>query len=97
MAQAARHGHPAMLVALRNRLADAVNQPDVPARDLAALARRLVDVSAEVDRLVADYGPDVLTHTHADGPYIDTLAAELSMPTGGTPPRCQSRPVPSDP
>lgn len=54
VAEAARAGdHLAMLRALRQRLADAVTNPDVSARDLAALARRLVDVSTDLQDVEA--------------------------------------------
>ena len=43
----------ALLVALRARLAKACQDEDTPARDLAALSRRLVDVSQDIRTLRA--------------------------------------------
>lgn len=47
--QAAQSGsEKELLVALRGRLATAVESPETPPRDLAALTRRLMDVSKEL-------------------------------------------------
>lgn len=43
--------HLALLRSMRRRIAEAVNNPDCPARDLASLSRRLQDVSREVTTL----------------------------------------------
>lgn len=43
----------ALLVALRARLAKACQDEATPARDLAALSRRLVDVSQDIQTLTA--------------------------------------------
>lgn len=50
--------HVALLRSLRDRVARAVEDPETPARDLAALARRLQDLSREIEeRRLAD-APD---------------------------------------
>jgi len=53
VAQAAATGdHKALLVAMRERIATAVSSADCPPRDLAALTRRLQDISKEIEALV---------------------------------------------
>lgn len=42
-----------LLVAVRSRVARAVQDPDTPARDLAALTRRLLEVAREIETLEA--------------------------------------------
>lgn len=50
--QAAATGdHKSLLVAMRERIATAVTDPDCPPRDLAALTRRLQDISKEIEQL----------------------------------------------
>ena len=40
-----------LLVAMRTRIARAVEDPNTPARDLAALTKRLADVAREIEHL----------------------------------------------
>lgn len=40
--------HRALLVAMRDRIAKAVTNPECPPRDLAALTRRLQDIAQEI-------------------------------------------------
>lgn len=40
-----------LLVALRSRVAKAVENPETPARDLAALTRRLQEIAKEIDAI----------------------------------------------
>jgi hypothetical protein len=50
VAQAAASGdHRALLVAMRERIAQTVSDPDCPPRDLAALTRRLQDIAKEIE------------------------------------------------
>ena len=50
VAQAAATGdHRELLVAMRERIARAVADPDCPPRDLAALTRRLQDIAREIE------------------------------------------------
>jgi len=50
VAQAAASGsHRALLVAMRERIAQTVSNPDCPPRDLAALTRRLQDIAKEIE------------------------------------------------
>lgn len=50
--QAAATGdHRALLVAMRERIARTVSDPDCPPRDLASLTRRLQDISKEIEAL----------------------------------------------
>ena len=52
VAQAAATGdHRALLVAMRERIATAVSNPDCPPRDLAALTRRLQDIAKEIESI----------------------------------------------
>lgn len=49
----------AELVALRRRIATAVSDPNTPARDLAALTRRQLEISKEIRALMADEGDPI--------------------------------------
>lgn len=49
----------AELVALRRRIATAVSDPNTPARDLAALTRRQLEISKEIRALADDEGDEV--------------------------------------
>jgi hypothetical protein len=50
VAEAAASGdHRALLVAMRERIARTVSNPDCPPRDLAALTRRLQDIAREIE------------------------------------------------
>lgn len=52
VAQAAATGdHRALLVAMRERIAATVSDPDCPPRDLAALTRRLQDIAKEIEAI----------------------------------------------
>lgn len=52
VAQAAESGdHRALLVAMRDRIAQTVRNPDCPPRDLAALTRRLQDIAKEIEAI----------------------------------------------
>ncbi|MGP3708497.1 hypothetical protein [Gordonia paraffinivorans] len=54
VADAAQHGsHRDLLVAMRDRIAKAVSNPDCPPRDLASLTRRLQDIAKEIASLDA--------------------------------------------
>ena len=50
--EAAEHGSRLdLLIATRDRIARAVDSPDCPPRDLAALTRRLVDTAKEIEAI----------------------------------------------
>lgn len=50
VSEAAESGsHRALLVAMRERIAVTVSNPDCPPRDLAALTRRLQDIAKEIE------------------------------------------------
>lgn len=52
VAEAAASGdHRSLLVAMRERIARTVSDSDCPPRDLAALTRRLQDISKEIEAL----------------------------------------------
>lgn len=47
-----------LLVALRARIATDIDNPNTPARDLAALSRRLLEIVKEIEALDAEAGTD---------------------------------------
>jgi hypothetical protein len=52
VAQAAASGeHRALLVAMRERIAQTVSDPECPPRDLAALTRRLQEIAKEISAI----------------------------------------------
>lgn len=52
VADAARSGdRRELLVAMRDRIAKTISDPDCPPRDLASLTRRLQDIAREIDLL----------------------------------------------
>lgn len=52
VAEAAASGdHRTLLVAMRDRIAQTVRNPDCPPRDLAALTRRLQDIAKEIEAI----------------------------------------------
>ena len=52
MADAAQSGdRRELLIAMRDRIAKTVSDPDCPPRDLASLTRRLQDIAKEIDVL----------------------------------------------
>lgn len=59
---AERGSHRDLLVAMRQRIATAVQDPKCPPRDLAALTRRLQDIAGEIKALDA-----VLAEEEAEG------------------------------
>ena len=59
VAQAAAGGSQReLLVALRSRIASAVADPNCPARDLAALSRRLLEIAKDIEALDFSEGQD---------------------------------------
>lgn len=58
-----------LLVAMRDRIAKAVADPDCPPRDLAALSRRLQDIAKDIDGidLVESEDRSVVVNTSDDG------------------------------
>ena len=59
VAEAAKSGHRRdMLEAMRDRIAIAVDSDTTPARDLAALTRRLMDIAKELEALDAQESED---------------------------------------
>ena len=52
VSEAAKTGdHRSLLVAMRDRIAVAVSNPECPPRDLAALTRRLQDIAKEIEAI----------------------------------------------
>jgi hypothetical protein len=59
VAQAAAYGTDLeMLVALRARIAKSIDDASTPARDLAALSRRLTDIARDIKTLQSEDGHD---------------------------------------
>jgi len=56
-----------LLVAMRARVATAVEDPNTPARDLAALTRRLMEIAKDIEVLQA-----AVEQGGADGPVEDS-------------------------
>lgn len=56
-----------LLVALRSRIARSVEDPNTPARDLASLSRRLLEIAKEIEALDAEEEKDDVGHA-ADTP-----------------------------
>lgn len=48
---ASSEDHRALLVAMRERIARTVSDPECPPRDLAALTRRLQDIAKEIEQI----------------------------------------------
>ncbi|MBF6213765.1 hypothetical protein IU487_22365 [Nocardia puris] len=55
---AADGDHLAMLQALRTRIAQQVESPNCPSRDLAALSRRLIEIAKEIEAIELAEGED---------------------------------------
>lgn len=65
--QAAESGsHRDLLVAMRERIAKAVESPDCPPRDLAALTRRLQDIAKEIEAIDLRAREEELEDVNAD-------------------------------
>lgn len=47
-----------LLVAMRSRIAKDIDDPNTPARDLAALSRRLLEIAKEIEAIDAKSGED---------------------------------------
>lgn len=50
--------HAKLLVALRSRIAADIDNPNTPPRDIAALSRRLLEISADLELLAASEKAD---------------------------------------
>ena len=51
-----------LLAALRSRIAIDIDNPNTPARDLAALSRRLLEIVKDIEALDAESGMDDIGH-----------------------------------
>ncbi len=67
---AASGDHRAMLVALQARIARAIDSPDTPARELAALSKQWRDIGADI-QVIDDAGG---TATSGRGPRLTAVA-----------------------
>lgn len=69
VAEAASTGnHRSLLVAMRERIARTVSDPDCPPRDLAALTRRLQDISKEIEGIDLRAAEEVSTGDDGSDP-----------------------------
>ncbi|SHU54235.1 hypothetical protein [Mycobacteroides abscessus] len=60
-----------LLVAMRDRIAQAVDDPETSARDLAALTRRLMEIAKEIE---------VIDHAANGGDPVSVAAQEPDAP-----------------
>lgn len=61
VAEAARNGTEMdLMVAMRDRIADAISDPDCPKRELASLTLRLANIVKEINALKSAEGEDAL-------------------------------------
>lgn len=60
-----------LLVAMRDRIAQAVDDPDTSARDLAALTRRLMEIAKEIE---------AIDHLAGGGDPVSKAAKEPDAP-----------------
>ena len=75
VAQAADSGdHRALLVAMRERIARAVADPDCPPRDLASLTRRLQDIAKEIESIDLRVKQEAREDAHVDDEAYDAAA-----------------------
>jgi len=74
MQAAATGSHRDLLVAMRERIAKAVSDPDCPPRDLAALTRRLQDIAKEIETIDLRTKQDIEENGAADDEAWDDSA-----------------------
>jgi hypothetical protein len=59
-----------LLVAMRDRIAKTISDPDCPPRDLASLTRRLQDIAREIDLLnLSGVGAGSVVSASGDEPF----------------------------
>lgn len=78
VADAARSGSERdLLIAMRDRVADAVSDPACPKRELASLTKRLADIAKEIRALESQEGGDQIGEAAAtpDEEYAEDLDA----------------------
>ena len=63
-----------LLVAMRSRVATAVQDPNTPARDLAALTRRLMEIAKDIDAIDAEAAQEAAENVDADDEAFDAEA-----------------------
>lgn len=63
-----------LLVTMRNRIAKAVEDPNTPARDLAALTKRLVEVVRDIEAIDAREDQDAQERDAAQDAAFDASA-----------------------
>ena len=75
VAAAAETGdHRTLLVAMRDRIARTVSDPECPPRDLAALTRRLQDIARELDQIDQRNRQEEGGHEFVEDDYWDPEA-----------------------
>jgi len=73
--EAASHGtHRELLVAMRDRIAKAVEDPNCPPRDLASLSRRLHELSKDIEQHDAVEAQEVATGGNVADEAFDASA-----------------------
>lgn len=80
---AARSGdHRALLVAMRDRIAEAVTDPDCPPRDLASLTKRLQDIANGIESIDARDAGDAPNRTRELEAALRAVNPEHPLLTG---------------
>jgi hypothetical protein len=73
VAQAAESGDRlGLLVAMRDRIAKTISDPDCPPRDLSSLSRRLQEIAKEIDQLGLTCGSGSVISETGDEPFDAT-------------------------
>lgn len=63
-----------LLVALRNRIAKTLDDPNCPARDQASLSRRLLEIRKEIEAIDAAAQQEADEHVEVEDEEFDTEA-----------------------
>lgn len=63
-----------LLVAMRNRIAKTLDEPNCPARDQASLSRRLLEIRKEIEAIDAAAKQEAAERVDVDDEAFDTAA-----------------------
>lgn len=86
VAQAAKSENPReLLVAMRDRIAEAVSQSNCAARDLAALTKRLQDIAHDIDAIDARDDADLAGRVRQLESALRALAPDHQLLVGSEP------------
>lgn len=82
VAQAAKGSQRELLVAMRDRIATAVTNPDCPPRDLASLTKRLADIAKEIESIDARDVDDPMMRVRELESALREMAPDHDLLTG---------------